>query len=486
MKKGQQAKNLFTIVMTIGVTLIISTSASFSVEIPRFFGIYILQNGQYMDVPRYQMENIEYNIRKRMMGKDCNIKAIIPREHFVMTEKDIFNQEGFLVHQDSEWSDFRLFRVPYKGKFSENEKQSQIVTNIRYGCGVAPGVQYSSEGLEQEMNPVEIRLRKAKVGEDAYIYVPAEPVEAGFYLIDYKKNGQGFYGYNPIRLIQEVHEITEEASRLYYEKWEHEKAITLWQQASDKGDAEAQMELAWLYATSIDSEYQDSKKAVTLALQALSQKQDEWVYHDTLAAAYARDGQFNKAVEEQKKAISLYEDKKDVDINKRLQLYMNQQPFELYYGKLPYKVTDRANFLYGNPNVNCNKAIQLWEIAARQEDARAFMMLAWHYATFYYPQYHDGTKAINLAKKALEMVSQQPDNVDAWEYFDTLAAAYARNNQFEKAIEEQKKAIMQLKKSNIKEDRLKNLIKEANERLNLYTQQKAYINSYSRSGCSLD
>jgi len=89
----------------------------------------------------------------------------------------------------------------------------------------------------------------------------------------------------------------------------YQDAINEFQRASQFGDPEgtarALNNLAWLYATCKDSTQHNGKKAVELALQATKLKPQETGYFDTLAAAYARNGQFDQAVSTQVRVLSM-------------------------------------------------------------------------------------------------------------------------------------------------------------------------------------
>lgn len=89
--------------------------------------------------------------------------------------------------------------------------------------------------------------------------------------------------------------------------------------------------------------------------------------------------------------------------------------------------------------------------------ASAYNDIAWHYATCKDPSQHDGKRAVEYARKALNM---KPDNLDI---LDTLAAAYARNGQFEDAVKTQIRALSM------------GWIRGGEERLKLYRQNRAYI-----------
>jgi len=72
----------------------------------------------------------------------------------------------------------------------------------------------------------------------------------------------------------------------------------------DPNCTEARNSLAWLLATCKDASFRDGKRALELALKAAEQAGSAWYTLDTLAAAYAADGQFELAVKTQEKAIT--------------------------------------------------------------------------------------------------------------------------------------------------------------------------------------
>jgi len=80
--------------------------------------------------------------------------------------------------------------------------------------------------------------------------------------------------------------------------------------------------LAWIYATSSNANIRNGNEAIALATKACELtgfKKAEAL--DTLAAAYAEQGNFDKAVEHQYKAIELASPQIEEDLQKRLQLY---------------------------------------------------------------------------------------------------------------------------------------------------------------------
>jgi tetratricopeptide (TPR) repeat protein len=91
-------------------------------------------------------------------------------------------------------------------------------------------------------------------------------------------------------------------------------------------------EYAFFRATCPESNYRDGKKAVQLAQTAmeLAGKDADWEFHAALAAAYAEAGQFDKAVEEQTKAL----EDKSLDREDRTKM---EQWLKLYREKKPYR-----------------------------------------------------------------------------------------------------------------------------------------------------
>ncbi|HKB02564.1 MAG TPA: tetratricopeptide repeat protein [Gemmataceae bacterium] len=90
------------------------------------------------------------------------------------------------------------------------------------------------------------------------------------------------------------------------------------------------MNLARVLATAPDAKLRDGKRAVEAAKKAVDMiKYRDGRFFDTLAAAYAEAGEFDKAVETQQKAIDDPEFMKDdgAAARKRLQLYRDKKPF---------------------------------------------------------------------------------------------------------------------------------------------------------------
>ncbi len=114
------------------------------------------------------------------------------------------------------------------------------------------------------------------------------------------------------------------------QRGEFRKAIVHFREALQQTPApvNAAVELAWILATNSDASLRDGKQAVywaDYAAKATHYSRPQFL--DTLAAAYAEVGVFNKAVGWQEKAIELAPPGKKPDLAARLELYRSGKPF---------------------------------------------------------------------------------------------------------------------------------------------------------------
>lgn len=86
--------------------------------------------------------------------------------------------------------------------------------------------------------------------------------------------------------------------------------------------------LAWLEAACPDAAYRDGRDAIGRAKEAcqVTQWSDAGII-DTLAAAYAESGQFDKAIEMQQKAMDLAPPRFRDEFRSRLKLYQENKPY---------------------------------------------------------------------------------------------------------------------------------------------------------------
>ena len=104
----------------------------------------------------------------------------------------------------------------------------------------------------------------------------------------------------------------------------HAKTLSL-----DPKCASAHNDLAWLLATCPDATYRNGVRAVEHATQACELSKWKNPNHvGTLAAAHAEVGEFNKAIEYQKKAIEIASESYDKQgAQERLALYDQGKPY---------------------------------------------------------------------------------------------------------------------------------------------------------------
>jgi hypothetical protein len=107
-------------------------------------------------------------------------------------------------------------------------------------------------------------------------------------------------------------------------------AIRYFERAMAAGSVQARNNLAWILATSTESEVRDGKRAVAL-IRPVALLYGNWQYLDTLAAAYAESAEFEQAIELQQRALKdAADDGLDPIITEQLQQHLRgfqqQQP----------------------------------------------------------------------------------------------------------------------------------------------------------------
>jgi tetratricopeptide (TPR) repeat protein len=121
---------------------------------------------------------------------------------------------------------------------------------------------------------------------------------------------------------------------LYHRQNKFEKTISHWDRVLKLKPDHLQTlnSLAWILATNSQPKYRDPQQAVELAQKACKFTDfNDPTHLDTLAAAYAADGKFDKAVETAKKALELAaaQNRKKMaeQIKNRLALYKKDNPY---------------------------------------------------------------------------------------------------------------------------------------------------------------
>jgi tetratricopeptide (TPR) repeat protein len=117
---------------------------------------------------------------------------------------------------------------------------------------------------------------------------------------------------------------------VYRLRGQYDRAISDFNKAMEMNplDPEAYNNLAWLFATAKAPGFRDGKRAVKLALKAC--ELSDWKlgeYLDTLAAAYARMGDFDNAVKWQEKALGQFKSARPSEFQERLHLYRERKPW---------------------------------------------------------------------------------------------------------------------------------------------------------------
>ena len=114
----------------------------------------------------------------------------------------------------------------------------------------------------------------------------------------------------------------------YGEKGQYDQAVSDFNKAIEMNplDAEAYNNLAWLFATARAPGFRNGRRAVALALRAC--ELSDWKkgeYLDTLAASYARTGDFDNAVKWQEKALEQSKSARPPEFQERLNLYRERK-----------------------------------------------------------------------------------------------------------------------------------------------------------------
>lgn len=129
---------------------------------------------------------------------------------------------------------------------------------------------------------------------------------------------------------EEVDNLMRKAGEAY-EAEEFAEAIDFYRQAAEQGNAWGRNNLAWILATFRQADLRDGKQALHYAFEAVKQEPNNPAFVRTLAAAYARNDNFEKAIAAQEKMLELTdEDTKLSDELKEQIRADHQEKLDLY------------------------------------------------------------------------------------------------------------------------------------------------------------
>ena len=114
----------------------------------------------------------------------------------------------------------------------------------------------------------------------------------------------------------------------------------------------------------------------------------------------------------------------------------------------------------------------------KSNEPDAWHALAWILATCPEERYRDGRKAVAFAESALNKISSEEDTTsEQANIIGTLAAAYARIGQFDKAVAMQRKAIDLLRGETSGSESEEKRLGKFRQRLDLYSNRQAYVDT---------
>ena len=214
----------------------------------------------------------------------------------------------------------------------------------------------------------------------------------------------------------------------------------------------------------LESAMNDYSKAISLNPQ-------QWEAYFNRAAELRDRGELCEAVDDLEKVMELHPGFAGA--------YMNRANIYVRQGELDQAIDDYNAALLRDPNLadvyvaranvfirkkNYQKAVRDLQAAVQMKTRspeRVLNSLAWLRATCPDAEIRNGKEAVELALRACEL-SEWKD----WGIIDTLAAAYAEEDNFEEAIKYQKQ-VLQIRKSSNDNDRAK-------ERLALYEKHRPF------------
>ncbi|OQX27135.1 MAG: hypothetical protein BWK80_06860 [Desulfobacteraceae bacterium IS3] len=253
----------------------------------------------------------------------------------------------------------------------------------------------------------------------------------------------------------------------YYDKGEYDKAVDDYSKAIEINDQNDQAYMkrgnTYFNKGDYDNAIDDYSKVIEI-----NQKND--MAYLNRGIAYSNKGEYEKAIYDYSKAIEI-NDQNDMAYILQGDAYNNKGEYDKAVDDYSKAIeinpkNDTAYINRGNAYYNkgeYDKAIDDYNkaIEINPKNDRGYNGISWLLATCPDAKYRNGAKAIEFAKKAIEL------NPNIYEFGDTLAAAYAEAGQFDEAVKAQEKTIEMLG------EKIKD-IPEFKERLNLYKVGKPW------------
>ena len=212
---------------------------------------------------------------------------------------------------------FRLYKVVPQSTITDVARVYQPLFDIKQFETVPSKQKFFDDSKTEEV------IRKRYYGKMMFVKgVMSQEQGKPYKAIEFYKRA--------IALVPDLIEAYLNLANIYCAQGFCDKGVVLLKKAIqlDQNQESSYRQLAWIYATSPDALIRNGEEAVLLAKRACELTEFEKVTAlDTLAAAYAEQGNFKKAVEYQLEAITLATPLQEKELQKRVNLYRSERPY---------------------------------------------------------------------------------------------------------------------------------------------------------------